>query len=208
MSGRRVAAGLAALATGVLVSCGGTTAGPRPRAQAVTVGCASSVFSPGQTWPDHWPGPAGQAVVAGPVAWPDILGLASGSPAHGRRGAASYAPVGGLSPAQKNMLAVTDGATAQISIPVSERRRLSLDYTYLRPRTAAGRFRVGDGDDEVTFHACPPGSNDAPSSQFAGGFIVAGVQCARVDVQVAGSPGRLERRIPFGVPLRTCAPTG
>jgi hypothetical protein len=182
--------------------------GPPRRTKAVSVGCASSVFSPGQTWPDHWPGPTGQSIVAGPVAWPEILELAGDSRTPGRPARASYHAVGGLVVAEKSLIAVNDGATVTISVPPDERRRLSLDYTYIRPRTAAGRYRVADGTSEVTFHACPPGSNDSPSSQFAGGFIVAGAQCARIDVQVGGDAARLERRIPFGVPLRTCRQTG
>jgi hypothetical protein len=176
--------------------------------QAVAIGCASSVFSPGQTWPNHWPRPFAQTIVAGPIAWPGIETLATGASGRGGPPAPTYSPRQGLAFAQDNLAAVTDGAVVRLSIPAGERGRLSLDYTYLPPRNG-GRFRVADGASQVTFHGCPPGSNDAPSSLFEGGFIVAGAQCAEVDVYAGASNSRpLVRRIPFGVPRRACPPGG
>jgi hypothetical protein len=176
--------------------------------QAVAIGCSSAVFSPGQTWPNQWPNPYRNTIVAGAVAWPGIEALATD--ARGRSGppAATYSPRQGLAFAQDNLAAVTDGAVVRVSIPTSERGRLSLDYTYIPPRIG-GRFRVADGASQVTFHGCSPGSNDAPSTLFEGGFIVAGAQCAEVDVYASTNNHRpLVRRIPFGVPRRACPPGG
>ncbi|HEY5197490.1 MAG TPA: hypothetical protein VIJ51_10740 [Solirubrobacteraceae bacterium] len=180
---------------------------PPRGSQAVAIGCATTVFSPGQTWPNHWPRPLVNTIVAGPIAWPGILALATDAAGRGGPPATTYAPRHGLAFAQDNLAAVTDGAVVTLSIPADERQRLSLDYTYIPPR-ADGRFQVADGASQVTFRGCSPGSNDAPSSLFEGGFIVAGAQCAQIDVYVRPTSRPLVRRIPFGVPRRSCRPGG
>jgi len=183
-------------------SSGGGGGGGGRLVRTASVSCASAVFSPGQTWPDRWPASPRQAVVAGPVAWPDARELASDS----GFAPSAFAPHDGLALVVESLVAVTDGSLARVGIPASEGERLSLDYTDLQPRTAAGRYRVSDGAQQVTFRACSRGSTEGPSSLFEGGFIVAGAQCATVDVyadEVAGGPP-IERRIPFGVPARTC----
>jgi len=185
---------------------------PPPRGtQSVSVGCASAVFSPGQTWPNHWPRPYANTIVAGPLAWPGLRYVAtdSGLPG-GAPPPASYAPQQGFATAVKALVAVDDGGVVRVSIPATERGRLSLDYTYIQPRNPnrPDPYRVADGAREVTFRACAPGSNDAPSTLYAGGFIVAGAQCARIDIYASVSDPPLRRQIPFGVPGSSCPAIG
>ncbi|HEY5197488.1 MAG TPA: hypothetical protein VIJ51_10730 [Solirubrobacteraceae bacterium] len=212
--GRVLVIGLVILAATGAVACSTTRVGGRggPQSKRAVVGstgrrpeslgCASAVSSPGQTWPNRWPRPVDEAVAAGPIAWPDALDLAS-DPGP-RSTAAAYAPYHGLSLIVDDLVAVNDGAVVQVRIPASERTRLSLDYLGLSPRTAAGRYAVADGASQVTFHSCSPGSTDGPSSRFDGGFIVAGAQCALVDVYTGDGRQPLVRRIPFGVPAGVC----
>ena len=121
----------------------------------------------------------------------------------------SYAPRHGLAPSQKALVVLNAGAVVRVSIPANERARLSLDYTYIQPRDSAGRHRVADGASQVTFKACAPGSNAGDTlSLFDGGFIVAGAQCALVDIYTSASSQPLRRQIPFGVPGRSCPATG
>lgn len=212
-----VGIGLAGLAMVGAVACGETRPARGPAAPSVgriavaptgagtvSVGCASAVSSPRQSWSDRWPTPTDRAIVAGPIAWPDALGLATDVGAGLASPAAAYAPYRGLSLVVEHVVAVTNGKVARVSIPAAERTRLSMDYTGLQPRTAAGRYAVADGASEVTFHACSPGSTAGPSTLFVGGFIVAGAQCARVAVYTGASSRPIERGIPFGVPASRC----
>jgi hypothetical protein len=217
---RGLGLGLAIFALGGTAACGATRAAirrPPPGhhatsagargPQAVSVGCASAVFSPGQSWPDRWPEPTTDAIVAGPIAWPDLRTLASDHRPHGGSPATAYAPVDGLAFQVEGLVALTDGTTARVQIPANESRRLSLDYTGLQPRNAAGRYNVSDGASRVTFHACSRLPNGPPSSLFEGGFIVAWAQCARVDVYTGTSRQPVARQIAFGVRGSTCRPT-
>jgi hypothetical protein len=106
----------------------------------------------------------------------------------------------------EGLVAVTNATTARVRIPASETGRLSLDYTGLQPRNAAGRYAVSDGASQVTFHGCSQRPNGSRSSLFEGGFIVAGAQCARVDVYTGTSGRPIERRIAFGVRGGACRP--
>jgi hypothetical protein len=95
-----------------------------------------------------------------------------------------------------------------VVIPASERARLSLDYTSVPPRDARENlFRVADGASQVTFKACSPGYGYGPQTPFAGGFIVAGAQCARIDIYISASTRPIQRQIPFGVSARSCPAT-
>jgi hypothetical protein len=155
--GRVLAIGLATLTATGAVACSSTRVpgggGPTrsERAEVGTtgggpesVGCASAVSSPGQTWPDRWPRPVDQAVVAGPIAWPDALDLASDPGA--RSTAAAYAPYHGLSLIVDDLVAVDPGERAAPALaglprplaphgrrPVLRRRRRERDHLPLMP---------------------------------------------------------------------------
>lgn len=166
--------------------------------QSVTLGCAASVL--GQTVPG-WLSPSNGTLVAGPIAWPVLRRYAASLPA------AALAPRDGLALAVKALVGVATGTVVRVSVPTSERTRLSLYYITADPRNAAGYYRVVDGERDVTFDACAPGPGVARTTQFAGYFIVAGAQCARIDVYTTASPQPLRRQIPFGVPQRSCPAT-
>ena len=162
--------------------------------RAVVVGCKRAVYGP---LGGNWRSPGQGTVVAGPIAWVGLFGYAREQPPW------TYQPRRGLAPAVKALAVVNPGRAVTVSVPPAERGRVSLDYTYIQPRaqTAGGSlFRVSDGASAVTFKPCPPTIWPGGRTQFAGGFIVQGAQCAEVDIQVAGSRTRMRRYIPFGTP--------
>jgi hypothetical protein len=198
-----------AFATAVIAAfvCGSVAAGCAAKAvhstasipaRSVVVGCADSVY--GQLAPD-WRSPKRGTVVAGPIAWPYLRA--------NRSAASTFAPDRGLAPGEKALAVVDVGSSIIVSIPRRERARLSLDYTNLSPRSVRGDqralFRVSDGASSVTFRPCTRAeSMDRKTTQFAGGFIVKGAQCAEIDIRVTGTMDRFRRYIPFGVPARRC----
>jgi hypothetical protein len=106
----------------------------------------------------------------------------------------------------KSLIALKNGSVARVEIPVRERARLSLYYVANDPRGDVHGYlgyRVGDGESAVTFRACS-GPQWPAHTGFAGYFIVAGAQCAEVDVYGGAATRPLRRHIPFGVPSRTC----
>jgi len=147
-----------------------------------------------------WRSPANGTLIAGPIAWPVLRQLATDS---GGPPAASYAPRHGLATSVKALVAVNAGTVVRVRIPASERMRLSLDYTYIQTgrNTSQGTyFRVADGASQVTFKACSLAQNPTGQpSQFAGGFIVAGAQCARIDIYTSAKSRPLVRQLPLGV---------
>ncbi len=167
--------------------------------QSVTLGCAASVVGP--TTPG-WLSPSNGTLVAGPIAWPVLRRYAAGIPAAG------LAPHNGLALPVKALVSVASGTVVRVSVPTSERTRLSLYYITADPRNAAGYYRVADGERDVTFDACAAGPGVARTTQFAGYFIVAGAQCARVDIYTSTSRQPLRRQIPFGVSQHSCPATG
>jgi hypothetical protein len=135
---------------------------------------------------------------AGPIAW---LGL--GRPNYGRN---AVEPHGSLAPAVKAMLTIRDGTRARVVIPTDERTRLSLDYNDAVPQNARlNLYRVNEGTAAVTFAACSRTAAGASRTNFAGGFIVAGPQCARIAIYPGGSGQPTWRRVAFGVPARGCS---
>lgn len=147
---------------------------------SVVVGCADTVSG---TLARGWHSARSGTVVAGPIAWLYL------------RQSASRAAI-----RQSHFveaLAVVDpdpGVT--VSIPASERGRLSLDYTSVAPRR---RFALAQGARSVTFKPCP---GPAGHTQFDGGFIVSRAQCAEVDIQPIGATKQMRRFIPLG---QSCA---
>jgi hypothetical protein len=79
-----------------------------------------------------------------------------------------------------------------LSVPFSERRNVALVYG--PPSEWRDTMRVSDGHAATTFRGC----SDSEVTQFNGGFIVAGTQCATFDVQVAARPDALKLAVPFG----------
>lgn len=175
---------------------------PPPGTHSVVRGCATANLGggPNEGLAAGWRNPSTGAIVAGPIAWPYLRLLADHS--------GSLAPLHGLAPGVKALIVVTAGAVVRVVIPANERARLSLDYSYIPPRDARQNlFRVADGASQVTFKACSS-SYEGPQTEFAGGFLVAGAQCARIDIYTSTSNRPLVRQIPFGVPGRSCLPTG
>jgi hypothetical protein len=109
----------------------------------------------------------------------------------------------------KVLVLVRSGETVTVSVPESERGRLSMLYAFepgpQRP------LRFSDGTSSVRFRACRPQEEwgeapypDRDETQFNGGFFVRGAHCATLDVRVGGvaEPSRLD--IGFGVDGRPC----
>jgi hypothetical protein len=84
-------------------------------------------------------------------------------------------------------------ATVTLSVPLNERRDVALAYG---PSSEWRKtMRVSDGHAATTFSGC---GSDSDETQFNGGFIVAGAQCATFDVQVRGRPDAMKLAVPFG----------
>ena len=85
----------------------------------------------------------------------------------------------------------------KIVVPEPERDRLSLSYGL------SGRsdnlYALRDGKPTWALRAC----KDA-ETQFNGGFIVAGPQCAGLDVYVEGRSTPIRVMIPFGTDRQAC----
>ncbi len=158
---------------------GPATAQPHPQRPGVVRTCADTVS--GQL-AVGWHKQRHGTVIAGPVTWPYLLGSAN------RAAIDKSHFVEGLA-------VVQPGRAVTVSIPLYERHRLALDYTSVAPRK---RFYLGQGVSSVTFKPC----GGAPGeTQFDGGFIVKGPQCAAVFIQPVGDKGIIERFLPFG---RSC----
>jgi hypothetical protein len=156
----------------------------------------------GRLGPD-WRSSRAGALVAGPIAW-----VALGSVRPGQA-SSLYAPSRGLAPFVKGLAVVDPGQPVKVSVPAREQNRLSLDYTHIeprseRPQTDQQLLRVSDGASTVTFKPCPRDAWPDGRTQFAGGFIVSGAQCAELDIQTVGSANRLRRYLAFGTQTRTC----
>lgn len=171
----------------------GSAAGGYPR--TVVVGCAQSVY--GQL-ASGWRSAAQGTVVAGPIAWPYVR-------AYSRSRKSLFAPTHGLAPAEKVLAVVDAGSSVRVTVPERERGRLSLDYTNRQPAGSGSRalYPVSSGASTVVFRPCPRSHWPGGRTQFAGGFVVNGAQCAEVDVRANRGPV-LRRYIPFGVPDRGC----
>ncbi len=186
---------LAALApdgnAGGLVRAGGL---PPRGSPSVAIGCVSSVYG---VLASDWHSAARGAIGAGPITWPYLRVAASRT--------RPLTAVDGLARSLKALLAVRNGATVRVVIPPSERTRLSLDYTYIAPREPRqGLYHVADGASSVALTACPAHAGYHDPSEFAGGFIVDGAQCAAVDIYPSPSARPERRYIPFAVPPSSC----
>lgn len=170
-----------------LLTSSATSHGPR----GVAVGCSSAVYG---DLAAGWRSPRQGAVIVGPIAWPYLSTYSKARPS-------SFASSHGLAPAVKALAVVNPGAQVTVSVPASERHRLSLDYTSVQPRAQTGNavFRISDGASAITFTPCP-----GAQTQFAGGFIASGAQYAALDVETAGNPTLVRRYIALGVPRRSC----
>ena len=103
--------------------------------------------------------------------------------------------MGGRYPAQKLLVVVDRGAIATVVVALKDRARVGLLY---QPAVADPPYRITQGTSAVEFEACHS------STQFNGGFIVAGPRCVQLDVH---HNGKLTRAwIPFGTGRQPCPP--
>jgi hypothetical protein len=156
--------------------------------RSVVVGCKRAVY--GQLG-RHWRDPK-STLVAGPLALASLLGYVRRAPA------STYDSSHGLAPQIKALAVVDAGRAVRLSVPARERDRLSLDYTYVHSVAGTDKYRVSAGASNVTFKPCAASRYPGGRTQFAGGFIVKGAQCAEIDVQPLGSPTATRRHVPFG----------
>ncbi len=154
----------------------------RPGGRGLTVGCDHTVY--GQLGRD-WRSTSAGTVIAGPLAWVYLRQAVNGIAIK-------------RSHFIKALAVVNAGTEVTVSIPRSEAHRVSLDYTSVAPRS---RFHLPEGASSVTLKACPnPRELDVSRgrSQFAGGFIVSGPQCAEVDIKPAGSAPTIRKYLSLG----------
>jgi hypothetical protein len=147
-------------------------------------GCESAVVG---TLASNW---RDTATIAGPLAWPGIAGYAN-------QPAADFEKRNGRYFLQKALAVVEPGVLVKMVVPESERDRLSLSYG------PSGRsdnlYALADGEPTWALRACKD-----TETQFNGGFIVAGVQCAALDVFVEGRSRPIRLYLPFGTGERAC----
>lgn len=114
------------------------------------------------------------------------------APARQFRGSGSGASL--RYPGQKLLVVVDRGATVTVEIGLEDRGWASLQY---QPAIPDPPYRVSQGTTAVEFEGCPHAS-----TQFNGGFIVAGPRCVELDVH---HQGKLTRAwIPFGTGQQPC----
>jgi len=210
------------LGCAMLAACGPGGEGasvPAPPPPAATVGCSEGGSNPNALAP----GWQSTSVVSGPLTLAYIDQYASqhpsafapvrkqlrrvltGSGSSAERDVArrtlKHTPLGSYA-AQEALLRVAAGRQVTVMVDPDQRSSVALIYSrharnQERPG-AQGAYRVADGDRGVTFRACPTADTD-----FLGGIVVAGAQCAELTVT---SPGRrpAHLRVPFGD--GTCAP--
>ena len=98
---------------------------------------------------------------------------------------------------QKALAVVEAGALVKMEVPESARDRLALSYGL------SGRsdnlYALADGHPTWALRAC-----DDTETQFNGGFIVAGAQCAPLDVFVEGQSAPIRVTLSFGMGKDGC----
>lgn len=169
---------------------GGNAAQIRVSSQPPVRGCDASVTGPlGPGWRS-----SPLTVHVGAVAFPSIRSYRS-APRNDFQTARSGPPR--QYQGQKALLVVGGGATVTLTIPPSERSKVSLLYSAGTP--AQLRYSISQGTTSVRFKACPD-----HSTQFNGGFIVAGPRCVAIKVREDARPGTAHGWIPFGTQRQPC----
>jgi hypothetical protein len=147
--------------------------------------CGSAVFGTlAPDWREH-------AAIAGPLAWLGVSGYA-------RDSAATFAVQDGRYFFKKALAVVERGALVKIVVPESERTRLALFYSASGTRPD-NLYKVSEGESTWALRAC-----EDTETQFNGGFIVGGAQCAALDVFLEGKNRPIRVFIPFGTGKRAC----
>lgn len=167
--------GFALLAAGSVVAltacASGAGGGSSQASRRQVLGCGDAVYGP-----EPKLGSGHGTVVAGPVVWPE---------AETTRRPSAYRPRHGLAPFVKLLIFVKDGASTTLSVPPVERARLALNYGRFAPQSTShgiAYFEVAAAPHVLTFEPCSRANTPSGWTSFAGGFIVKGAQCARVDI--------------------------
>jgi hypothetical protein len=106
----------------------------------------------------------------------------------------------------KALVVVAPGHEATVSVPASDAGGEALLYDPSQ-FAATGGYTLADGEQTVTFQACPPdGSTQPPpgspaGTEFAGGFLAPGPTCVSLDVQADGGPAT---RVQLPIGKGTC----
>jgi hypothetical protein len=147
---------------------------PTAAAREMTRACDAAV---GGHLPGGW---MASSMRSGPlVLW------AFGAVSHGGRvstlAPSTLRPVGYV----KMLASVRPGAVVTLSVPAAEQKRISLAYAM-----GQSPAHVSRGYAQVTLKACAQPSGGGPGfqgwTQFNGGLVAAGAQCAVLDVQPSG----------------------
>jgi hypothetical protein len=181
---RRVLLG-ALVASACVLAAGCKSDEPPPQAVTTPIrGCEAAVFGTlSRDWRKH-------AVIAGPLAW-------LGTEGYAREPARRFRERGSRYLFQKALAIVKAGALVKMVVPEGERDRLAL--TYGGAGHADNLYELSEGESSWKLRAC----NDT-ATQFNGGFVVAGAQCAEVDVFVEGRSEPIRAFIGFGTGAEPC----
>lgn len=148
---------------------GGTASSQTARRQ--TLGCGIAVYGPERNLHSGH-----GTVAAGPVVWPE---------AETTRNPSAYRPRHDLAPFVKLLIFVKDGAPTTLSVPPSERAHLAFNYGRFSPQSTwhgIAFFKVAAAPQVLTFKPCSRAKTPSGWTSFAGGFIVKGAQCAKVNI--------------------------
>jgi hypothetical protein len=147
--------------------------------------CATRVSGAlGDDWRD-------ESVIVGSLA---LVGLSEFS----EQPPADFEPRDGRYIGTKVLAVVEGGAVVSVVVPEAERKHVSLIYDISKWRSD-NLYAVSDGDLAVTLDAC----TETRTTQFNGGFVVAGARCSELDVYNGEHPDPERVVVSFGV--GTCA---
>ena len=157
-----------------------STTSPSPGVPFVRA-CDSNVYGDlGKDWRDH-------SAVVGPIAF-------AGLPFAATAPRSDFTPDNQGYRRVKALAVVERGAEVTVSVPPTEQGHIALVYD----PAVFDSGQLADGETAVMFRACAEGEGPWPGpTQFNGGFIVDGPQCATLEVMVGdGPPKRVE--VAFG----------
>jgi hypothetical protein len=199
--------GLYAVAAFVLLSaCTGASRGVSPSPSSASSVVSTSTPSPtglfvrtceASVYGDLGRGWRKNAFVAGAIAFVGLPGAATAP-------RSDFAPLEDGFRSVKALAVVNEGADVTISVSSEDQTHVSLLYDPASFKDL-NSYQIADGETVVTFQSCSSGESPfgvRGPTQFNGGFIVDGPQCATLEVRAATGPAK---RVDVAFGRGTCA---
>jgi hypothetical protein len=167
-----------------------STPAPSPTGLFVRT-CEASVYGDlGKGWRKH-------ALVVGAIAFVGLPGVA-------RAPRSDFASLEDGFRSVKALAVVNEGADVTVSVSSEDQAHVSLLYDPASFKDL-NSYQIADGEAVVTFQPCSSGESPfgvQGPTQFNGGFIVDGPQCATLEVRAATGPAK---RVDVAFGRGTCA---